>query len=194
MRNSDTLRPGLFLLLAVAPLAAQAHPGHDLQSTFSLGAEHPLTGIDHLLLLLGLGAWSAQHGGDLRWQLPLTFVVMMLGGALLGFDIPAPGTLEQGIAASVLLTGLLVSSALRLSAMTSLLITGAFALMHGVAHGTEGTHTVAASYLAGLAVTSLALLTAGSLVAQKLINRGADAPLRWAGGTMALCGAALSLI
>ena len=194
MKNSLTPRHGLLVLLALAPLAAQAHPGHDLHATFSVGAIHPLTGLDHLMLLLGLGAWSAQQGGAMRWELPLTFMALMLGGALLGIDIPAPGMLEQGIAASVLLTGLLVSSALRLSATTALIITGSFALMHGVAHGTEGASSISASYLAGLAVTSLALLLVGSLGAQKLISRGADAPLRWAGGTMALCGAALSLV
>ena len=115
MKNSLTPRHGLLVLLALAPLAAQAHPGHDLHATFSVGAIHPLTGLDHLMLLLGLGAWSAQQGGAMRWELPLTFMALMLGGALLGIDIPAPVMLEQGIAASVLLTGLLVSRALRLS-------------------------------------------------------------------------------
>ena len=194
MKTSSTLRHALPLLLVLTPLAAQAHPGHELQLSFGAGAVHPLTGVDHLMLLMGLGAWSAQQGGGLRWQLPLTFVALMVGGALLGIEIPAPSSLEQGIAASVLLTGLLVFSALRLSATTALIVTGSFALMHGIAHGSEGASNASASYLAGLSLTSLVLLLASAQVAQLMIRRGTDAPLRWAGSTMALCGAALSLV
>ena len=49
----------LFTLAALAPLAAQAHPGHDLQSGLLMGLMHPFTGWDHLAVLLCLGALAA---------------------------------------------------------------------------------------------------------------------------------------
>jgi hydrogenase/urease accessory protein HupE len=50
-------------LLTLLPLAAQAHPGHELHASFAAGLMHPLTGLDHLAVLLCLGVLAAGAGG-----------------------------------------------------------------------------------------------------------------------------------
>lgn len=49
-------------LLTLLPLAAQAHPGHELHASFAAGLMHPLTGLDHLAVLLCLGVLAAGRG------------------------------------------------------------------------------------------------------------------------------------
>ena len=69
----------LFLLAFSVP--ALAHPGHGTDS-FQAGFLHPLTGLDHLLMLTGAGVLSALSGRKLL--LPLATLGMMLAGAVAG--------------------------------------------------------------------------------------------------------------
>lgn len=57
----------VFLLMLALP--AFAHPGHD-SNPLQDGLLHPLTGLDHLLMLLGTGALAALTGRSLTlpWQ------------------------------------------------------------------------------------------------------------------------------
>jgi urease accessory protein len=115
---------------------AQAHPGHNF-SGFDAGLAHPLHGIDHILAMVAVGLWAVQLGGRALWLVPAAFVsVMTLGGALGMAGISLPGV-EVGIAASVLILGLLTMLAVRLPLGASMAIAGLFALCHGFAHGAE---------------------------------------------------------
>ena len=58
--------------------------------------------------------WAAQQTGSARWVLPLSFVLSMLVGGLLGFNGVQWPVLEGAISASVLALGLLVAVAARL--------------------------------------------------------------------------------
>ena len=66
----------------VAALPAAAHPGHAGHEALGVvaGLAHPLTGLDHLLAMVGVGLWSRRqtHG---VWLAP-AFVLMMAIGAL----------------------------------------------------------------------------------------------------------------
>jgi urease accessory protein len=129
------------LLLAVAAAVvsapAWAHPGHEIASSFASGIAHPLSGLDHLLAMLAVGLWAAQGSRASRWLLPILFPVAMLAGGMMGFaglQLPA---VEAGIAASVLVLGLLVATATRAPLSLSLPLVALFALFHGHAHGSE---------------------------------------------------------
>ena len=139
MRNRSRLLGALSLLLVAAPLA-QAHPGHeghDFTWDFSGGFAHPLSGWDHLLAMIAVGLWAAQLGGRARWLVPSAFVgVMALGAALGHAGLMFPGV-EQGIAASVLVLGLLIATAVRLPVAAGMALVGLFAGFHGIAHGAE---------------------------------------------------------
>ena len=87
-------------LLATAS-AACAHTIDATGAGFAAGALHPLSGFDHLLVMLAVGAWAGQMGGRALWRVPATFVlVMLIGGTLSLSDIPL-AHIEAGIAASL---------------------------------------------------------------------------------------------
>ncbi|MDE2429530.1 MAG: HupE/UreJ family protein [Burkholderiales bacterium] len=108
---------------------------------FQAGFIHPLTGLDHLLAMLAVGIWAAQYRRSVMWVLPVVFPLMMAVGAYLGvvFGAGAAGLpgLEAGIAASVLILGLLIAFAVQLPVAASSVLVAVFALIHGYAHGVE---------------------------------------------------------
>ena len=114
--RSSRPAPSLVLLALLAPIAAQAHPGHSASSGWEQGMLHPLTGLDHLLAILAVGLWAARSGGNARAVVPLGFLGLMAGGAWVGRSgIALPG-MESIVLASVLVLGLGVASARRLPA------------------------------------------------------------------------------
>ncbi|MGH8446738.1 MAG: HupE/UreJ family protein [Solimonas sp.] len=126
------------LALSAVAMPAFAHPGHDLPGAgFLAGLAHPLTGADHLLAMIAVGVWAAQLGGRARWAVPLSFVAVMAVGAACAMNGWAPPYIEAGIAASLLVLGLLVAMAGRLPLPVATALTGAFAFYHGAAHGSE---------------------------------------------------------
>ncbi len=129
------------VLLSAISTMAFAHPdhgltGHALQSAYA-GFLHPLTGWDHLFMLLSVGFWAAKADGKFRWLIPLTFISVMTLGALLGLIGLSIFGLETVIASSVLAMGLLLVINLPISAITRMIIIAVFAIFHGMAHGIE---------------------------------------------------------
>jgi urease accessory protein len=123
--------------MLLTPSFVQAHTGVGATHGFSHGFFHPLTGLDHLCAMIAVGLWAAQLGGRALWTVPLTFIsVMAVGGAMGVAGVPMP-FVEQGIAASVLILGLLIAAAINLPVTASAPIVGIFALFHGHAHGAE---------------------------------------------------------
>jgi len=122
--------------LAVSGMAL-AHTGHHEVSGFLSGLGHPLTGPDHLAAMLAMGLWAGIGAHQRAWLPVTTFLVFMTCGAALGMSgIALPGV-ESGIAASVLVMGLLVATLTRLPAGAVVALVGVFALFHGGAHGAE---------------------------------------------------------
>jgi urease accessory protein len=148
-------------LLALAGTAA-AHTGHDMHG-FLAGIEHPF-GLDHLLAMVAVGVWSAAaFQGARRWLGPLAFLAAMSLGAWFGATGFALPFVETGIAASVLLLGVMLLFARQLPPALGLLLIAASASLHGLAHGSETPAGVGlASYAAGFLLTT-ALLHIGGL-------------------------------
>jgi urease accessory protein len=150
----------LLLALCLLPLsgAVLAHPGHGVATGFASGFTHPFSGLDHLAAMLAVGMWAGVTAGRRAWIPVAAFLVFMSVGAALGIaGVPLPGV-EAGIAASLLVTGLLLASLARLPAVASVLLVGGFALFHGHAHGTE-MESAAAPLMYGLGF----LLATGAL-------------------------------
>lgn len=180
--------------LAIAGLA-HAHPGHDgdhgLTWDFSGGLAHPFSGWDHVLAMVAVGLWAAQLGGRARWLVPTAFVgAMTLGTALGHSGFALPGT-EQGIAASVLVLGLLVAAAVRLPVAVGMGLVGVFAIFHGLAHGAEMPATAGGlGYGAGF-VAATALLHATGVGLGVFAARSSGRVAKSAGWAIAACGVAL---
>lgn len=149
--------------IALCASPAFAHPGHEFGHTALQGFFHPLGGIDHVIAMIAVGALALCRGGRAIWTVPLAFVLMMAVGAVLGATgLGLPGV-EQGIAASVLVLGMLIVVATRLSLIFATVLVGAFAVFHGTAHGLEGATTgiVPTSYFLGFLLATVMLHCAG---------------------------------
>lgn len=154
---------------------------------FVSGVTHPLTGLDHMLAMIAVGLWAARLGGRAYWSVPLAFVGMMVLGAVIaaaGLTLPA---VESGIAASVLILGLLIAFSVRMAIPLGMVLVGVFALFHGHAHGTELPQAASAvSYGLGMLLATIGLHATG-LSAGILIQRAAVLS-RIGGATIAAAG------
>lgn len=177
------------LLLLLVPTLAFAHPGHGSTSGLAAGLAHPITGLDHLAAMIGVGLWASQRGGRALWLVPLVFVLVMTIGGALGMAGVAMPLVEPGIVASILVIGVLVAAAVRLPLVASALIVGLFALVHGHAHGAELPDTAAGLTCGvGFILATIGLIGCGvglGLAAQRV---GTSSLVRYAGGAIALLG------
>lgn len=154
---------------------AQAHPGHigdhETFDMFVSGFTHPLTGIDHLLVMLAVGIWSALTHKTLREAiaLPFIFAALLLVGAGLGVAGVRLPAVEPMIMASLLVLGLLVASRYTMKNSYSFVLVGLFAMFHGLAHGMELPHgNGAVAFVFGFMVTTLALHLVGLFAGFKI--------------------------
>lgn len=173
----------------LAPTVVFAHVGAGQTSGFMSGQVHPVTGIDHVAAMMAVGLWAAQSGGKAVWGLPLCFMVAMaVGGALGGFGISIPFA-EVGIAASVLVLGLFIATAVRLPWVAGSVLAGLFAVFHGHAHGAEMPGAVSGlSYGMGFVLATGLLHGIGigcGLLARRLTGTRV---VRHAGGAVAALG------
>lgn len=192
-----SVRSTAAVLLCLLPLAASAHIGADAGTHhgFVDGLVHPVTGLDHLSVMLAVGLWSSLSSLGARrvWVAPASFAALLLVGALLataGLVVPA---VEPMIAASLVVIGLLLASRCQLPAGAAAALVGGFALFHGAAHGAE---LGAGAALAGMVISTAALHLAGITLGRALQRRGGLLPRLTAlvGGTaMVALGANLLL-
>lgn len=117
--------------------AAWAHPGHDLQAGFATGFLHPMTGWDHMLVMLSLGIWAARRQAQQGWQLPVLFVAVMALFAALAMVWLPMSLAEVLVAASVLVMGGLLIARVELSRWAQFSLVGLVAAAHGYVHGVE---------------------------------------------------------
>jgi urease accessory protein len=73
------------LVVSLSATLAFAHIGLGQAETFSTGFYHPLSGIDHVVAMVAVGLYAASLGGTALWLVPLSFVVTMMVGGILGF-------------------------------------------------------------------------------------------------------------
>lgn len=172
----------LFLLF---PAVAMAHPGHGTAGWLA-GLTHPFSGWDHLLAMLSVGLWASAFQGRARWQIPATFVALMVIGFGLGTQGVSIPMLEQGIAVSVLVLGLAAAYAKCIRPAMAMTLVGVFALFHGMAHGLEMHGHQALAFACGFVVATVILhilgLTAGTVLGKQRWL------LRLSGSAIALAG------
>jgi len=163
------------LVLLGSALPAVAHPvGNrgDLGNAASFGFLHPLTGMDHFLVMVAVGLWAVQLGGRALWALPIAFVVSMILGGAAGLSVMQTPMVEHGILASLVLLGVALGIAWRPRLSTTVGCVAAAGFCHGYAHGVEiPAGTPPLLFLAGMIIsTSLihALGISGGHAAGKL--------------------------
>lgn len=196
-----SIRPSIALIFIAASAFSTGASAHfdaetHQHASFLAGLLHPLLGADHLAAMVAVGLWSAlaarRAGPGLLWG-PAGFAALLLAGAVLGLqDVQLPAV-EPMIAASLLATGLLVATRLRVPGTVAALGVGVFALFHGAAHGQELAGSGSAwQMLAGMLLAT-ALLHGAGLAAGWALRQRAAWWARAAGAGVAAFGGALLL-
>ena len=182
------LRILIVLAATLITTSALAHTG-SVSGGFAGGLSHPLFGPDHVAAMVAVGLWGAFLGPPAIYILPVVFpLVMALGGVLGILGLPLPGV-EIGIAVSAAVLGMMVALAARPPLWVAGLIVGAFAILHGHAHGAElPPGADAFAYSAGFVIATGCLHLCGiafGLLARWPVGRIA---VRTAGGVIAIAG------
>ena len=183
----------LVLVSAALPSAAFAHMGpNGSPDGIVHGFMHPLGGADHLLAMILVGVFAFQLGRRGAWLLPITFVALMAFGGLLGFAaFPVPHV-EIGIAISVIVLGLMVATGAQAPLSLAAAVVGAFAVLHGHAHGSEIPVAVSlATYGTGFLLATALLHAIGLSLGAALGLLNADqkvGPYRTVGSFAAIAG------
>ncbi len=180
--------------LALLPSLAHAHASAGGVHDFAHGLAHPFGGLDHVCAMIAVGVWAAQIGGRTTWAAPVAFVSIMVAGVLLGLAEVRVPFVEVGIAMSVLVLGLLIAAAVRLSLVASVAVVGLFALFHGYAHGAEIPQGAPAfGYALGFVVATSLLHASGIAAGLAAGEMGRPQWLRHAGVVIMLCGGGIWL-
>ena len=180
--------------VALAPAAALAHPGHTHGGgdSFMQGFLHPIGGLDHILAMVTVGILAYQIGGRALWLVPTTFLAVMAAGGLLGAAGLSFYYVEPGIAASVVVLGVLVALAIKPPVVATMALVALFAVFHGYAHGIEMPASPStAAYAAGFMLATALLHAAGialGLLVGRLSREQGLLSYRLAGSAVAVAG------
>jgi urease accessory protein len=189
MKKSSFIRAASLFIFLMMPALAQAHPQIGSSTGFARGLAHPMTGLDHICAMVAVGLWAAQRGGRALWLVPLVFVSVMTIGGILGMTAISLPFVEPGIAASVLVLGILIAAAVRLPLIASVLLVGLFALFHGHAHGSEMPITASGVFYGlGFIISTVILHLCGIGLGLAARETKATNLIRYAGGAIAVCG------
>jgi urease accessory protein len=157
-------------MVALAPAAASAHPGHGGAGGLVAGLVHPLTGIDHLAAMLLVGFWSGLlfRRSPIRLLVPAAFLAAMIAGFATG-AIFGVGLAEPLILLSLLALGSAVAFRLRAPPVLAAMAAALFGFAHGQAHGFETpSGAFPALFALGFLLTTGALQALGLWLARVL--------------------------
>ena len=153
-----------FTCLALLSSSVMAHPGHETGS-FSAGLTHPVTGFDHLVMLVAFGILVAcvQTSAVRKVGLVLSALASLLVGLAAGQVFGGFNGVELAIGASLFVVSGAIWQAFHASKdMLRLALTLCVGLVffHGYAHGVEAQGAIS-SFAAGMTVSAAALMVLG---------------------------------
>ncbi|GAL10797.1 HupE-UreJ family metal transporter [Vibrio astriarenae] len=157
------------IALLSTPSLALAHPGHEHHS-FSSGLVHPVTGVDHLIMLIAFGLLIGCVAVANKQKIALMsggIASLMLGlfaGQWFGFST----IVEPAIIASLFVVSLGLWQAFSPSTTrVNMALAASIAMLffHGYAHGVEATGSVS-QFAAGMLISATVLMVAGSAAGQ----------------------------
>ncbi|MFG1357463.1 HupE/UreJ family protein [Xanthobacter pseudotagetidis] len=182
-------------MLAAAP--AQAHHMMDggLPSSFAQGLlsglGHPVIGVDHLAFIVGIGVVVGAFG--LNLALPVAFVAASAIGVAIhvaGVSLPAS---ELVVAASVVLLGVLLARAAKVSPAVWAALFAVAGLFHGYAYGESifgAEQAPLVAYLIGLVIIQSLIAVGVALATRSVKEAPVSLNARLAGAAVAGIGIA----
>ena len=159
------IKNGLIAALCLVSPSLYAHTGGYIDHSLASGLLHPLTGIDHLLVLMAVGLIAAKQGGKALFAFPAAFLALMAVGATLNAAAVHIPFVESLIALSLVVFGLLVSINQKQRAKIAFLGASFFAVFHGYAHAAEiPGDSSAIQYFSALMLMSLVICLVGCVL------------------------------
>lgn len=179
-----------FLLLGLLSGTAQAHTGALAVDGFSAGFSHPFLGLDHLLVMLGVGLWASSLATRKAGLAVVGFLGFMAAGASLAFSGMSLGGIETGIMLSVVVTGIMLSArTVKLPVNVCFVLVFLFALLHGFAHGAELPSAVSPlAYALGFMMATALLQGIGLSLGYRAKQSHRDDLIRVGGWLTSACG------
>lgn len=157
---------GAAIALLASPEAALSHPGHlssragATNGAFLNGALHPLSGLDHLSVLLALAVFIVLP--QTRTRLRFTSIaVAMATGFTMGLIVPAAAAPADHLLAAVLVL-LGVAGAVGARARLGAWAAAAAAFSHGALHGMDAPASGTLAFSAAALATSLLIMAAAA--------------------------------
>ncbi|MDO8453867.1 MAG: HupE/UreJ family protein, partial [Sulfurimonas sp.] len=152
-----------WMLLSLSALAF-GHTTTLESGGFGSGFLHPISGLDHILAMVGVGmvAFLSSKKGYL---LLVAFMGAMMAAAVLGFMGVEMAFVEEGILLSIAVVFALIGYAKKISLNAIIAIIAFFGMFHGFAHGAEFQGGNFVSYMAGFTLTTLMLHLSGIALA-----------------------------
>ena len=166
------LPPAAALLLSLPAFPAWAHGGHELSSGFLAAAAHPWTGADHLFAAVAAGMLAVHLGGRAGAAVLGAFLAGLLTGAAAGSAGWGGSPAEALLGVSVAGLGLLLGAPAARGRTLGGLATFAFAAVQGHAHQLEAGMGPGSAAMAGLLLSSAALLAMGGLAWRGAVRAG----------------------
>ncbi|WP_295892035.1 HupE/UreJ family protein [uncultured Vibrio sp.] len=151
-------------VLALSPAMAMAHPGHGSMA-FTNGLTHPVTGIDHLIMLVAFGLLVGCLKATSKQKLGLVagaFATLMVG-LFIGHSLGVASGVEAAIVASLFVVSAAIWQVFSASQRMIKLAVGVCMSMmffHGYAHGVEA-HGTIGQFAMGMGISAVALMGLG---------------------------------
>lgn len=163
-------------MLALAALLVFGALDPNQRRSWTAGLADPVLGLDHLMVLVGVGLWAGKIGGSALRRLPAAFLI----GALAGFVLPAgqpPVLLLEALAhllviGSVLLVGMGLLIPISLSVREATSMAAMVGGCHGYVHWLEVGTADAIWFGLGSVVTAVILMAVGVAVARSQPRAG----------------------
>ena len=148
----------MFLCLGL-PQVVEAHSVNKQFGDFYGGMLHPITALEHLVPILGLGLLAGQQGTTrARWVL-LLFPIGLLVGTTVATGMEPSSLVEWFNRVSFVVLGAVIAGAVRLP----LPVLAASAIVLGFSHGYENTADISSSvavhlFIPGVIVTGIFMI------------------------------------
>jgi len=154
----------VFALIFVLSGLVFGHTGMLEHGGFMSGFLHPMSGLDHILAMVGVGM-VAFHASSKQYMLLIAFMGAMVVAAFAGsYGVPFFGV-EEGILLSVAVVFGLIGVAQKLSIGVLFPVIAFFGLFHGYAHGAEFMGGNFLAFVSGFFVSTLILHLSGIALA-----------------------------
>lgn len=153
----------ILMLLSLSAFAF-GHTGALESGGFGSGFLHPVSGLDHVLAMVGVGmvAFFASNKG---YFLLFAFIGAMIISAVLGFMGVEMLFVEEGILISIAVVFALIGFAKKISINAIVAVVAFFGMFHGFAHGAEFHGGSFVSYMLGFSISTLFLHITGIALA-----------------------------